>query len=282
MNLLLPLAATILQTASAVVDKIILSKRKLPYETYIAYSFPMIFIVNALLMILFAPPFGAYLFTNTTIMLLAADIIIIVGANIFYYKLLKKESLSETYTIGLLSNIPSVLVVGLFFASERSPLTLILALISVGVLAAAHYKNGRLFVSKKEAAYAIWTLAIFPFGAVISKQLLFTWSPISLEFVRGGLVTAVMLFFYARYLKSVDLKTMMLLITTNAVSAIGWIYYFFSYQQSGVVFTILVISLQPLLVYFASVFLLKEKLEMKKFMAFCIIVLSIIVVEIIK
>ncbi len=282
MNLLLPLAATILQAASAVVDKIILSKRKLSYETYMAYSFPMVFVVNALLLILFSPPLGVGLFTNATILLLAIDLVIIVGANVFYYKLLGKESLSETYTIGLLSNIPSVLVVGLFFISERSPLTLILALVSVGVLVAAHYKKGRLSVSKKEAVYAAWSLIVLPFGAVISKQFLFTWNPISLEFVRGGLVMMVMLFFYIRYLKMVDYKTMLLLIATNAVSTVGWIYYFFSYQQSGVVFTILVLSLQPLLVYFASVFLLKEKFEVKKFIAFCIIVSSIVVAEVIK
>lgn len=280
MNLLLPLAAMILQTASAVTDKVILSKRKLSYETYIAYSFPMLFLVNAILLAIFNPSFGPSLFTQSTLLLLAADIVIIVGANVLYYKLLRKESLSETNTIGLLSNVPSIFIVGLFFASERSPLILILALISVGILVAAHHNKGRFVITRRELTYAVWTLTILPFGAAISKQLLLNWSPIFLEFIRTGLVMAVMLFLYARYLRAVGLKTMVLLITTNVVSAIGWIYYYFSYQYSGVVFTILVLSLQPLLVYFASVFLLKEKFEVKKFVAFCVIVASIIIAQI--
>jgi drug/metabolite transporter (DMT)-like permease len=66
------------------------------------------------------------------------------------------------------------------------------------------------------------------------------------------------------------------------LTSVAWILFYFSYQRSGIIYTILIFSLQPLLVYLASVFFLKESLYWKKAVAFIVVLLSIAVAQVIS
>ncbi|MBT9167771.1 MAG: hypothetical protein DDT19_01113 [Syntrophomonadaceae bacterium] len=80
--------------------------------------------------------------------------------------------------------------------------------------------------------------------------------------------------------QKVSLKAFSLLVLTNILTTIAWILFYFSYQKSGIIYTILIFSLQPLLVYFASVFFLKEPLHFKKTIAFFVVLFSIVVAQV--
>jgi len=76
------------------------------------------------------------------------------------------------------------------------------------------------------------------------------------------------------------MKALPFLIITNLLTTIAWILYYFSYQISGIIYTVLIFSLQPLLVYAASLIFLKEKFHWKKFAAFMITLAAIIISQI--
>jgi drug/metabolite transporter (DMT)-like permease len=84
-----------------------------------------------------------------------------------------------------------------------------------------------------------------------------------------------------RYAQKVSFKAFSLLVATNILTSIAWILFYFSYQRSGIIYTILVFSLQPLLVYLASTFFLKEPFHWKKAAAFAIVLLSIGIAQVI-
>ena len=78
-----------------------------------------------------------------------------------------------------------------------------------------------------------------------------------------------------KHVKNVKPSSLGLFFLTNALTSVAWILYFYSYQRLGIVYTVLVFSLQPFLVYLSSLVFFKEHLDQKKIIAFFIILASI-------
>ncbi len=271
MSLIFPVGAAILQAASFTLDKFILSLKKITYRTYIGISFPLMFIITLIIFFIFKPPLTLSLFSGKLLYFIIASIILTIITNLIFYKALDADKVSEIEIISLLGNIPLIIFTSFIFASERNPLIIFLALLASCSVVWAHWRGNHFQIIKTTRLYLFWTLLISPFGAIITKALLAVWNPISLELVRVGIVALILGPFFLRFEKKASLKAFLLLIATNTLTTIAWILYFFSFQKLGIIQTVLIFSLQPLLVYFASIFLLKEKLHWKKFVSFLII-----------
>ena len=124
-------------------------------------------------------------------------------------------------------------------------------------------------------------MIIAPFGGIISKILLKTFDPISLQLIRDFIIAIVFIIIFLKSIKQTPKKAYLPLILTNILTTIAWILYFFSYQKLGIIYTVLIFSLEPLLVYLTSIFLLKEKINLKKIIAFIIILLAIGIAQVI-
>jgi drug/metabolite transporter (DMT)-like permease len=282
MSLIFPIGASVLQAASYTLDKVTLSVKKVTYKTYLGISFPLIFFITLIIFFIFKPPLSLSLFSGRALYLMIISVILIIIANLIFYRTLKSEKISEVETISLLGQITLIIFTGFIFASERNFIIIFLALLSSFSVIWAHWRKDHFQIAKKTKLYLFWTLIISPFTMIITKILLETWNPISLELVRTGLVAVVFGPLFLRYEKKASFKAILLLIATNVLTAIAWILYFFSYQQFGIIQTVLIFSIQPLLVYFASIFLLKEKLHWKKLASFFIILASIIISRLIS
>ncbi len=271
MGFLFPVGAAILQAGSFIVDKITLSVKRMNYKKYAAISFPLIFFFTLIIFLYFRPPLRVDLLQGKYLLLLLLTIIVMIITNILFYRALKTDLLSEMEPLSLLSNIPLILFTSFFFADERNILIIIMAIITVVAVVWSHWERHHLSIAKKTWPYLIWSLLIAPFTGIISKILLEQWNPISLGLVRDGILALVFIFLFAKDIKYLPRKAIPLLLLTNLLTTIAWILYFFSYQTNGIISTVLIFSLQPLLVYFASVIFLKEKFHKKKFIAFLII-----------
>ena len=282
MSFLYPIGAAILQAGSVTIDKLTLKIKNFNYKNYTVISFPLIFIFTLIIFFIFRPPLTLELFKGIYLYLIIATIILGIVTNIIFYKVLKSEHLGEIETITLLNRIPLIIFAGIFFASERNYLNISLAILAALVLVWSHWEKHHFHVAKKTWPFLIWTLAVSPFGGIISKKLLEIWNPISLHLVTSGAEAILFLIMFAGSIRKTPKETFPYLIATNILTTVAWILYFFSFQQSGIVFTVLVFSLQPFLVYLASLILLKEKAHKKKIIAFIVILASITVSQILK
>lgn len=272
---LLALIAAVLQAASFSFDKLILSIKRVTYKTYVGISFPLIFFMTLIIFLIFKTPLSLSLFSGKFLWLLIASIFLAIVSNLLFYRALDEDKLSEIQTIDLLKNIPLIIFSGIIFVNERNFLFIILATISSIAIIWSHWQRHHFQLAKKTMPYLIWKITLAPFVAIISKVLLDIWNPVSLELVRSGVIALILGPMFFRYSKKVSLKAFSYLLITNALTSVAWILYYFSYQISGIVYTVLIFSLEPLLVYFASIFLLKERINWKKFVAFIIVLLSI-------
>lgn len=275
MSILIPIGAAVLQAASFTLDKLVLSMKRVTYKTYIGISFPLIFFITLIIFLIFRPPLTLSLFSGKYFLLIIATILLTIFTNLFFYKALDKEKLSEMEILSLVGNVPLIIVTGLFFVSERNPAVISLALVASFSVIWSHWKRNHFQIAKECKLFLIWILIAFPLRGIVTKILLETWNPISLELVRSAALGLILAPLFYKSAKRIKLKPFMILIMLNILTTVAWILYFFGYQILGVVQTVLIFSLQPLLVYFASTFLLKEKLEWKKMVSFFIILVSI-------
>lgn len=281
MNFLFPILAAILQAGSFTLDKVVLSIRRVNFKTYTGVSFPLIFLTTLVIFFIFRPPLSLDLLAGNLWWLLFVSIGITIVTNLVFYRALDDDKLEEIQTLDLLHNIPIVIFASIIFTDERNFFVIISALIASFAVIWSHWEHHHFKIAKHTLPFLIWSLFVVPIGESISKILLANWNPISLELVRAGAVALILCPLFAKYAQRISFKAFLLLLTTNILTSIAWILFYFSYQRSGIIYTILVFSLQPLLVYLASVFFLREQFRWKKATAFAIVLLSIGVTQII-
>ncbi len=271
MPFLLPFVATILQTSSLLTDKAVLSLKNFSYKTYLRISFPLTFLIMLVIFLIVRPPLSFSMLMGTSGLLMVISTGITVVSNLLLYRSLSKDNLGEIETIDLFQQIPVILLSSFLFADERNFFIIIPALIAAVAIIWSHWEHHHFQIAKKTWPYFIWIILAEPINVAVSKVLLQTWDPISFSLVRAairGLVFGMM--FHSQNGK-VSAKGLGMLFMANLLSSVAWIFFFSSYQHSGVVFTALLLCLQPLMVYAGSLLVLHEKFHWKKAVAFMII-----------
>ncbi len=279
---LIPIFGAFFQAGASVLDKLLLGGRGITYKNFSIVSFLAALVVAAIAFLVFQPPLtgelflglpGAFaLFTTSTILI----------SNLFYYSALKKEFLTELQTLDLVSYVPIVLFSFTIFPDERNVYALVLALIASFAVIWSHW-DGHHFLMKRQVRYYLWwILLVAPLEASAFKEAFRTWDPIALQFIRELVIVPILALLYYQSLKRISTRSFFSIFFAGALTTIGSILLYISYQKLGVVYTTLIFTLQPLLIYIVSLLFLKEPLHRKKFVAFLIVLASIVVAQLIK
>ena len=274
-----PIAAAVLQAISFTLDKVVLGLRRVDFRAYTGVSFPLSFLVNLALFFLFRPLFPEAWSTGYYGLLLAGGIGIGFLSNILFYRALDHDKLGEIETLSLLNTIPVIIVSGILFADERNFAVILPALVASVAVVWSHWEKHHFKIARDTLPYLLFSLVIAPVSAAISKELLTVWNPIALEMVRTGALAILFIFIFRDAVTKVSGQAIRLLMVTNVLTTIAWVLFFFGYQRLGIVHTVLLFTLQPFLVYMASIFILKERPSFKRVVGFVIVLCSIGVAE---
>jgi len=281
MLFLFPFLAAILQASSFTLDKIVLSVRRVDFKVYTGISFPLIFLITLVIFFIFRPPLSLELLAGNLWQLLLLSIFITIITNLLFYRALDFDKLGEIQILELLHFLPVIVFSSIIFIDERNLFIAGPALLASLAVIWSHWEQGKVKIAKYTLPFLIWMLCSAPIRAAASKMLLEEWHPISLELVRTGMIALVLGLFFAKHIafSRISAKAFYLLLATNILTSVAWILFFFGYKYLGIVHTTLIFLLQPLLVYLASAFLLKEGLSRKKNIAFVVVLFSIAAVQ---
>ncbi|MEK7173855.1 MAG: DMT family transporter [Patescibacteria group bacterium] len=277
--LFFPIIAAVLQAASFTLDKVILSLRRVDFRTYTSVSFPLSFLVTLCIFLIFKPPFDINLLFGFSGFLLFISIAGSFVTNILFYRALDHDKLGEMQILDLLRALPVIIFSGLVFADERQSAILVPALVATMAVVWSHWERHHFAIARSTLPFFIWSLSIAPVSAAIAKILLQTWNPISLHLVIGGVLAVLFIFAFQKHIMAASPQAIHYLIVTNILTTTAWILFYFGYQQLGIVHTLLLFSLQPFLVYLASIFILKERPSWKRTIAFAVVLVSIGIAE---
>ncbi len=281
-NFLIPVFSAISQAGAHTLDKIILSTRKTTFKTYLGISFPIFALINIVLFLIIRPSFGTGNFLGIAWILVLVATGISLISNITFYKALHDDSLGEIETLYLLRNIPIIIFSSIIFSDERNFLVILVALFASMAVLWSHWEHHHFKIAKNSLRYLLWTLISAPVDAIILKIILQTWDPVALLLVRSIIMGIVFGSLFFKDAKNSTAKTTVLQVLTNIATSVGWLLYYLSYQKTGIVFTTLIVTLQPLLTYLASLLFLKEKFHWKKTTAFVVILASLVPAQMIK
>jgi len=275
MYALFPVFAAILQAGSFTLDKITLLQKRVTFRTYTSLSFPLSFLVTLGIFFAIRPPFSTDLFFGTFFWLLLGSILLKFFGNLIFYRALDRDGLGEMQIVELMVAIPVIIVTSILFTDERTMALVIPALVAASAVLWSHWERRHFRMKKSTRTFLLFSFFGAPLGAALSKMLLTQWHPVSLELVNSALISLLLAPYFFQSIGRVQKNTFRYLLATNVLTTIAWILFYTSYQQLGVVYTLLLFSLQPLLVYASSVFILKEKIQPKKVIAFGVVLVCI-------
>ncbi|OGZ56306.1 MAG: hypothetical protein A3G60_00915 [Candidatus Ryanbacteria bacterium RIFCSPLOWO2_12_FULL_47_9c] len=277
MNAFFPLLAAVFQAGSLTLDKFVLSGHRVAHKTYIGVSFPLIFLIALVLFLLFRPPLNSELFSGYSGSLIVASAFLAVASNLIYYRALEGDQLSEIESLDILQTLPIIFISSIIFTDERKVVVVIPAIIASLAIIWSHWEHHHITIRRYTKLFFLRVLCVAPLSAVILKILLATWNPLSLELVRSGIVALLLSPLFFAHAHEVKDSAMRYIVLTNILTTIAWILLYFGYRELGVVHTVLILSIQPLLVWGASILFLREKFKLRKFIAFVVVLISIAV-----
>jgi drug/metabolite transporter (DMT)-like permease len=283
--MLIPIIAAFVTAIGVIMDKIILSRQKVGHRQFLLLIFLFLFIICLILYPIWGK-INPRAFSLEYIGVLILMILIASICNVLFYHGIEKEKIAEVELIVMLSPLSTILIASLFLQTERNLHIFLAGIIASLALVASHLKQYHLSFDVFQKGLLLY-LILYPFEVILTKSLLFLYSPLALYMVRTFGIFIFLFIWYlvlAPYFKGepkpsfakwrVKNYAWSFAIAVLAVLQMVLIYY--AYVDFGVVFTTIVLTLAPIFIYLGSVVILKERLKKRIILAAVIILICIV------
>ncbi len=263
------------RAAGVVIDKIALSRKKIPLGVFQTFLFLFLCFFTAILVPFLGKINFSLAFSNTYLLIFVMMIATAIVWNIFYYKGLQKESLNEFELIITLTPLMTTFLAGLFLEDERNWTVIQASIVASLALIFAHLRRRHLVFSQYSLGLII-CIFLISLEMIFQKLLLKAYPPASLYFFRTLIIFIFFLIFYRPKISKISLKGYGLIIASAVAGVMQMVLKLYGFSEFGIVYTTLILTLSPILVYFASFFIFKEKLAKRTIIAAVVILASIV------
>jgi len=276
----LPILGSFLEATGAILHKKVLRKHKVDYKNFTVYCFLALVLVMLPIIYFFwnLEP-GAMKLNNILIFL--SIIIISIFANLFTFYSLKRTDLSKLEPIRLMHPLFTFLLAFIFsffftaYHSEKNFSILGLALIASIALIIPHIKKQHFSLNKYLIAALIGSF-LFALELVISKSILFYYSPLTFYFLRCLSIFLITFIIFSPKITPIKNKTKFIIFIIGMIAVIYRMILYYGYLNLGILFTTMLFLLAPILIYIFAAIFLKEKIHLKHIISSAIIIACII------
>lgn len=252
-------------------NKIILSRYRVPLWRFA----PLLFIWLCVITAIFVPIWGRIdveqFLTSKYIFIFVGMTVVAIVWNIFYYRGIQKEEVHEFELIMMLSPMITIVFAEIFLPSERSWPVFIAALIASSALIVTRFRHHHLKISPT-TWQTIIAMILMSGESILIKNMLTVMSPVTLYFLRTGVIAIVFLFMYRPKLFQMPKEAYGLIILSAIAGVVQMVLKFYGFQNLGVIETTLILILGPFLVYFFSTYYFNEKMFKRDILAAAIVV----------
>ncbi len=269
------LIASVGNAGGVILNKIILSKHKVPVPRFI----PTLFIWLAIITAIFLPKWGfvdwEQLLTAKYIVLFALMIVVASIWNVYYYRGIQKEEIHEFELIMLLSPLMTIIFAEIFLPAERDIWVFVAGIVASVALIATRFRHHHLKIGKT-AWLTIMAMVLISLESIIIKEVLAVVSPVSLYFIRTTVIAIVFLILYRPKIAKISKEVYAMTIISAIFGVVQMVLKFYGFINFGVVETTMVLILGPMMVYVYSYFYFKEKLYKRDIVAAIVVVAMIL------
>jgi len=263
-----------------ILDKITLSKRGVPLRLFLPIAFVFLFVLT----VIFTPFFGfinyqtALLPNNLFLALLM--IVTAVAWNVLIYQNIRDESVHRHEVMMMTAPLVTVLMAAVFFQEEFNLSIFILSLIASVALIFARTERHH-FKIDKNSANLFLAVILMSVESIIIRELLRSYSPVSLYAIRTFFIGLFFLLYYQPKWKDVARSPLWLIGLSSAVGVTQMVAKFYAFDSLGVVFTTLVSTLGPIIVFLGSWEILHERIRPRVVIAAVVILACVTVATVI-
>lgn len=266
---------------TVLVDKYILSKRKIPQSVYIPVLFMMLCLITGIVMTVAGIPiFIKFDLSPIYVVAFIAMISLALAWNIYYYQAIAKETVQEFDLIMALKPLFTVLLAWVFFQTERSMVVFGLSILASIAVAYAHYRHHKFYIDKY-IQHLILAVILMALEALLIRVLLEAFTPFGIYFLRTLFIFAAMHFIYRPDYKKIVKNDYNSIFVAALFGIMLMVASYYGYKSQGVVMTTLVMLLGPFIVEIYSVCVLKEKTNLQKILSFSAVMICVTLAEII-
>lgn len=262
--------AALAQAGGIIVDKIVLTRRRMKIHVFIPLLFLFLFILTGLLM----PHLGKISLEIIRPYYLVIFLLMIGAAiiwNVFYYQGVQKEKVQEFELIIMFQPLLTILLAAILIEKNTNIHLLTAAIIASLALIISHIHKNHFEFSLGSRGLIL--AAIFmSVEIILQKIILEVFSPVALYFVRTGIIFLIFLFLYRPRLGRVSTVNTFLLLATSGLGVAQMVSKLYGFQSYGVIYTSLILILSPVLVYISSTILLHERLKVRTVLSALVII----------
>jgi len=273
--------ASIGYAGGVVVDKVVLSRYKLPVKRFI----PLLFIWLALITAFLLPNFGHInwpLFETTKyIVLFASMIVVAITWNSFYYRGIQEGQIHDIELIMMLTPLTTIIFSAIFLPAERNLPVYIAGIIASIALVVSRFRHNHLQYTKV-TGIILAAMVLSSAESIIIKLLLDVSSPATLYFSRTAVMAVIFLIAWRPKLLQMPAKCFAYTIISAAFGVLQMVLKFYGFAKLGVAETTLFLVLGPFLVYFFSAFYFHENIKKRDIIATIVVVAAILYVSFFK
>ena len=256
-----PFIAAVSQAAGIIVDKIILTRRRMEIHVFIPVLFLFLFLLTAILMpfwgtisLEFFRPYYLIIF----VLMIAAALI----WNVFYYKGAQAEKVQEFELIIMFQPLLTILLAAFLIEKNTNIHLLIASIIASLALIFSHVKKMH-FQLSRESWGLVLAVVFISIEIILQRIMLNVLSPVSLYFVRTGIIFVFFIILYRPRIRQVANTNALLILATSTLGVLQMTTKFYGFQELGVIYTSLILILSPILVYIISTIVLHERLRVR-------------------
>jgi len=270
-----PILASLAKSFGIMVDKVVLSQKQVPIKRFIPLLFALLAFFTVLIL-----PFDNWISLEVMTWPVIGYFVLMIALafvwNILYYRAIKRETVQEFEPILMLAPLVVILLAPIIYPDERNWTVMVIALIAGLVLILSNLNRGHIKLSKASIGL-IACIFIMGFEVLVIRYLLDYFSSASLYFSRCSILFLLFLAYYRSNFIKVKPVAIWGVVITSLLGVMHMIALFYGYQSIGIVFTTLVMSLSPALVYIFGFIFLKEKLQIKRLLGGIFIFICVIV-----
>lgn len=262
-------AAVISSLANAsglVLDKIILSKKKLGLPVFLPLTFLLLFLFTLVLV----PHFGRVDWDiaglTNSMFLIFMMVVIAIAWNVLYYQSVQHEKVHHTELIMMLSPLVTVILAAVFFPENFDKRIFVLAIIACVALIFSKSSKEHFFTSKT-SYNTFLAVILMSTEAVIIRELLFSYTPVALYAVRTFFIAIFFFLYYCPKSEQIKKAHWGMIAGSSLLGLVTMIGKFYAFSQLGIVYTTLITIIGPVIVFLASWEILGEKIRPRMIIA---------------
>lgn len=255
---------------STLIDKLILTKRRVPIGVLLPIGFILIAGISLFLVPFLGRVDWEIALMPNSLFLLAMMIVLALAWNVLYFQGLQKEKMHQHELMMMLVPLITIILAAVFWPQEFNRTIFILALIASVALVFAKGQKEHFFLDKD--SYNTFLAAILiAMETIIIRELLYFYTPVAIFSVRAIILAIFFMFYYRPRYSKVSIRNWWAIAGSASVAVVLVLTRYYALAEIGVIYTMLVLVLAPMIVYFFSWELLNEKIKPRVLIASVVI-----------